>query len=420
MADVSNANNFFSNLQSNFKTVYADTLNKLVPEDTKLLGEIPFAASPRLGKAYEQAVSLSYGAGFSFAGTEGDLYDLNDAQVGLMKTARIDANEYLLREYITNKALARCEDGKKSSFVDATKHVVKGMNVSYSKMMETQLLYGGSGLGKVENVVGNVVTITAATWADGIWVASAPSRLVQVYNGNARRVATGGGEITLAAGGETAARVTKVNPATRSITLSNVAAIAAGDDIYLAGSKGKEMLGIHAILSNTGVLFNIDAADSELWAGNQVAVGGVLTLNKIIDSVTAAVAKGLSGVKTKLFVSTKTFNDLLKELADARTIDASYSTAKQVVGTDAIEVRTAAGPVEVVPHTFVKGGFAYQLVMDDFIRIGSRDKSFTMPGEDGQFWKEVPNKAAKELRIYSDQAIFCTNPGRQILFTGIA
>ena len=68
------------------------------------------------------------------------------------------------------------------------------------------------------------------------------------------------------------AQVTNVNMDTREISVDAVpAGTVATDVIYYKGAKGKEAVGIHRILTNTGTLFGIDAAQYNLWKGNSVS-----------------------------------------------------------------------------------------------------------------------------------------------------
>lgn len=412
-----NQNTFGDNLNNNFKVVYADKVKMLVPEDTKLLAAVPFDSSHKLGKRFEKMVSLSYGAGFTYAGTD-DMLNLNAAQSGKNATASVDANEYLLREQISYKALSRSENDDQAAFIDATKLLVKGMNVAFSREMEAQLMYGGVGIATVASATGTVVTIPLAEWADGIWTGCEGSRLVQFYRAGTLLVSTGG--TTVSSDGTLASRVTAVNTANQTITLDVVpTGLTAGDVIYMAGAFGRQMVGLHSICGNTGTLFGIAASQSALWRGNTVAVGGLLTAEKVLAGINPVIGKGLSGQDLTLYIGVRSFAAITKDIIDKRVIDSSYSTAKLSVGTNAVEIYGQNGVITVVPHTFVKEGYAYGIVPEDFSRIGSYDKSFTMPGEDGQFFHQVPNSAAWELRIYSDQALFCEQPGRQILFTGI-
>lgn len=403
-----------------FKNVYADNLNNLVPEDTKLLKLIGFDNAVRLGKKFEQAVNLNYSGGFTFAGTD-DMFALNDAQSAKLATATLDANEMLLRDQISYKALSASEGGGAKAFADATKHIVRTMNVAFARALEAQLMYGSAGLGTVESATAFQVVITAATWADGLWIGCEGSRLIQAYNGSTLRVVTGGTNV--GSDGTKALRVTAVDPSTRTLTVDITQAsnlTAAGDVLYIAGAKGREMMGLHAILTEATSLFGIAPSTSTLWKGNSIAVGSAaLTVSKVTKGLAALIGKGLVGENIKLICGVRSFDDLIADVISKRAIDSSYDAAEFKQGTQGCRIYFQGGIIEVVPSVYCKEGNAYAINPDDFSRIGSRDKSFTMPGEDGQFFRQVPNSAAWEMRIYTDQALFCRAPGRQAVFTGI-
>lgn len=419
MAATPNRASFEDTINGYFKTVYADKLLDIVPNEVVLLNRVPFDATNKLGKRYEQAVQLSHSGGFTYAGTS-DMYALNKAQTGKVGTAQVDANEYLLREAITYKALSRSSTGGQAAFIDATKAIVKGMNTAYSRELEAQLMYGGSGIGVVASISGNAITLTLQSWADGIWAGHENSLLIQAYDTTGATLRVGGAN-TIASDGTAAMRVTGVDTSGRVITVDTASTgIVAGDLLFVGGAKGREMIGLHSICGNTGTLFNIDASTSGLWKGNTVDVAsGTLSVATVLKGMSPVIGKGLSGVDVTLIIGVRSFNDLTTDVLQKRQVDSSYSTAKLEAGTRTITIYGQNGVIEVVPSVFCKEGFAYAVVLDDFRRIGSRDKSFTMPGEDGQFFKQVPDSAAFELRMYSDQALFCERPGRQILFKNI-
>jgi hypothetical protein len=53
------------------------------------------------------------------------------------------------------------------------------------------------------------------------------------------------------------------------------------------------------------------------------------------------------------------------------------------------------------------------------MRIGSSDLTFKRPGQGDEFFRDLENSAAYELRLYTDQAIFCMAPGRSLMISGI-
>lgn len=63
--------------------------------------------------------------------------------------------------------------------------------------------------------------------------------------------------------------------------------------------------------------------------------------------------------------------------------------------------------------------YAYMLSVADWYRVGSSDMTFKRPGQGEEFFRDLENSAAYELRLYSDQAIFCHAPGRNVLIKDI-
>jgi hypothetical protein len=57
--------------------------------------------------------------------------------------------------------------------------------------------------------------------------------------------------------------------------------------------------------------------------------------------------------------------------------------------------------------------------MDELIRVGSTDITFRRPGQGDEFFKDLENSAGYELRAYTDQALFCSAPGKLVLIDSI-
>jgi hypothetical protein len=45
--------------------------------------------------------------------------------------------------------------------------------------------------------------------------------------------------------------------------------------------------------------------------------------------------------------------------------------------------------------------------------------TFKRPGQGEEFFRDLENAAAYELRLYSDQAVFCMAPGRNVLIKDV-
>ena len=215
------------------------------------------------------------------------------------------------------------------------------------------------------------------------------------------------------------ASVVSVDLDAKTVTVDTMPpGVVATDRVYEKGAFGKEFAGIHKILSNTGTLFGISAATYNLWKSTVYSVGGQLSYEKINKGIARAAGKGLDE-DIKLFVSPATWSVLATDQAAFRRHDSSYKSSEAEQGFESVKFFSQNGTVEVIPHTYIKEGFAYGLVLDEFEKVGSTDVTFKIPGKGEDFFRPLENAAGYELRCYADWAIFCHKPNKQILYTGI-
>jgi hypothetical protein len=207
----------------------------------------------------------------------------------------------------------------------------------------------------------------------------------------------------------------------QTITLASVIpGVVAGDIIWHGGAYGNEFVGIHAILTqSTGTLFNINVAQYNLFQGNSYdAQSGALSFAKLNQSVARAVEKGLE-TKVTAFVNPRGWANMLNDQAALRKYDGSYSRKKLENGSEALVFFSQNGEIEIIPSIYVKQGFAYVLDLEDWARVGSTDITFKRPGAEGNFFRDLENAAGYELRCYTDQAAFCSAPGRNTIIINI-
>lgn len=394
-------------LNGMFKEVYADKLENLIPEGTKLMQKIPFASRKKeLGSLYHQPVILGLEHGITYAGPTDDAFDLDAAISGVIKDATIQGSQMMLRSRLGIAAASRAAGGDPKAFESATKFLVRNMARSMARRVEVGLFYGGVGIGTVAAVVGLVITITTAEWAPGIWAGSEKMK-VDIYDATSTTL-------------RGTAEITAVNMDLRTITVAAVpAGTVATDLLYFKSAKGTEAAGVHKILTNTGTLFGISAASYTLWKGNELAIGGnPLSFARVQDGIARAVEKGLDS-PVCVFVNPRTWSDLLTEQSALRQYDSSYQVTVSENGSQEITFYGQNGKVEIVPSIFVKEGYAYVLCMDEMLRVGSTDVTFKRPDAEGNFFREIENSAGYELRAYSDQALLCFSPGKNTLISGI-
>lgn len=404
---MSTSNNL-TTLNGLFKEAYADKLKELIPDGVKLLNKISFLSKDKQpGNLYHQPVILGQEHGVTFASSDDDAFNLLAPVSGVIKDAQVKGNPLVMRSLLGYVSASRAAQGGSKAFMDATKFLVANMLRSMAKKLEIEMLYGQMGYGTVASISTNTITITTAEWAPGIW-AGAEKMPIEI------RDAAG----TTSRGHAT---IVSVDMDARTITVDAApAGIIATDVIYHKGAYGNEFAGIHKILSITsGSLFNIDVGAYGLFKGNSYsASSAALSFAKIQSATSRAVEKGLDG-KLLALINPRSWANLMTDQAALRRYDGSYSKSKAENGAEKIEFHSQNGLVEIEASIYVKEGYGYLLSLEDWFRVGSTDMTFKRPGQGDEFFRDQENAAAYELRLYTDQAVFCQAPGKNVLITNI-
>lgn len=404
---MASSSNTLSTLNGLFKENYADKLENLIPDGVKLYKMIPFISKDKMpGGYFHQPVILGLEHGVTFAGSDDDAFNLNAPVAGQIKDAQVKGNPLVLRSVLGYMSASRAAQGGNKSFVDATKFLVANMLRSMTKKLEIEILYGQMGYAAVTSVSGNVITITTAEWAPGIW-AGAENMPIEIRDSTG---ATIRGECS----------VSSVDMANRTVTVNAIpAGVVSTDVIWHKGAYGNEFAGIHKILTNTGTLFNISASTYALWSGNtHSAASAALTLSKIESAIAKGVEKGLDS-DVVVIVNPNTWANLLAEQAALRVYDSSYSRQEMENGAKSIKFYGQNGVITVEPSIYCKQGYAYILDIGSFVRVGSTDVTFKRPAMEGEFFRELENSAGYELRALTDQAVFSDAPGHSVLINNI-
>lgn len=406
--------NTIDTLNGMFKEVYADKIENLIPDGVKLYNMIPFnKESKALGNLYHQPVVLGLEHGVTYGGPNGDAFNLNASVAGVMKDAQVQGYEMVLRSVLSVGAASRSLNSN-AAFEKSTKHLVANMLRSISRRLEVQLLYGKRSIGRVSSVSSNTITISDASWAPGIWSGS-EGMLIDFYDD----LPDNSGTAQLLN-----AEISSVDFDNRTITLvSGGSSVAANDYIFYKGAFGNEFDGIDQIIRNTGTLFNISASTYNLWQGNVQSNGGTardLSFQVITEAVTRLVEKGLADQELVVLINPIQFDVLLAEQDAKRMYDSSYSDKEKVAGAKEIMFYSQNGAIKIISSIYVKAGSAYVLCMDEFLRVGSSDITFKQPGFEGEFFRVLNDSNGYELRAYTDQALFCTAPGRNAVIDDLS
>lgn len=397
-----------------FKTVYADKLLDLVPDFAVLQKKIPFSpADKETGAFYAQPINLASEAGFTYNGTAGTIVTLNAAVSGQMKEAQVYGSELVLRAQLSYVALSRASKAGPKAFKRASAWKVEDMNNAMRKRLECALIYGQVGVGTVSAAAAGVITISAASWAGGIW-AGAEGSILEAFDATTATANQHNTDLV----------ITAVDSDNRNLTVSGTsAAVVAGDTLYFKGARTttgyNEMAGLQKIITNTGTLFAIDASAYSLFKGNTSSSTGTISLAKLQTAVAKAVNKGLME-KCMVLLSPKNWGTLNSDLAALRVFDQSYGASKGEAGNEALVYHSTNGQLEVISHPLVKDGDAFIVPEGGVQRIGSVDLSFGVPGMEEEFFTLVPATNAIELQCMADQAIFLEKPAHCVYMSGIS
>ena len=402
-----------------FKDVYEDKIVNLVPESSVLQKRIKFVENDkREGRLLHQPVLLALPTGMTFGV---GAVALNNPVASTMGDAQIAGAGMTLADRITYDVAAKAASGGVRAFVEATELIVDALTQSMSKFIEIELMWGSSAHGTLgestvhtgSSTVGSI-TIDLAEWSAGIW-SGMENINIDVYNAGAL-VNTNAPIV-----------VTAVSVSTRVITVSgNSTDIAAINTLnatplqlfpYLA--FGQEMQGFYNILSNTGTLFNINAATYALWQSNTYsALSTALNFGKVQSAVALPTSRGLME-DVCVFVNPTTYSNLITSQAGARRYDSSWKKAELENGTESLSFYGPNGKIEIVSHLFMKQGYAFILPLKRCQRTGATDLTFTLPGMPGEFFLQLPGYTAYELRCYTLQAAFLNSPAKACLITAI-
>lgn len=413
-----------------FKERYnPDGIQNAIPESRVVLKNVPFEKSTLVGNKFHTPVILSDEQGFTYAANNAGNYALNGPISLNVPDAQVSPAQITLVSQISFDTLSQSM-GSGAAFMQATKLMTKRMIDSMSKRVELAALYGGVGLG-VTSTTGNsntnsttsVVSFTSATWSDGIWAGSVNST-VQFYKVS--------DDTLISSGADSIFTISAVNPTLRTLTLTGTttgttALKAATVDspialnIYFNGAHGNEMTGIDAILTNTGLLFNINAATYDLWKANTVDNNaGKLTFLALQNAVAVAVGRGLDS-EVDVLVNPKVWANLVTSQSGARRLDSSYKKSNIENGAEKLTFYSQNGVMNIVPSLYVKQGDCFILPFEHMKRIGSQDIEFMSQGIGGdEFFQYVPGYNAYELRLWTNQQIFLELPARAVKVFNIA
>lgn len=424
-----------------FKRVYGDITN-LVPQGYKGLEMVEFSQRAKVGDSYLEAVILQNETGLTLGGTSGDLFDINPARAGAVRQAQVSPYVSVLSSVIPWSVMSRSAGGGDRAFIDGTKHLIQNNLKSHMHFLETFFWYGQSpallgyvsyatatyrgvaltnGTGTVGgvaftngiNAASKVIMMAPGSFASGIWVGMEGVTVNQV---NASGVIVASGSL-VGVDSENGLLYVDFTPVAASSTTSH--------RLCFDGMQAtREMVGVNAIMRNTGTLFGISAATStgfSLWRGTyQTLSASLLTFDRMQTIAANATNRGGLDQDMEVHVNPRSFAKLLTAEAARRQYDYGYKPAEFDNGAEKITFYYSGGKLEVVPNRFIKEGEAYGLVKDSWIRGGSAQIALRVPGMQQDIVFPLENSAGYAFRSYSDQYILCRRPAINWLLDGIS
>lgn len=412
-----------SNTSGLITVQYGPKIVDMIQDEFPLVSDEVFAfeKKQKIGSSYKFPVVLSHSHGFT-DNSDGSVFSLNSPVSASVAEALVSATSQVLREFVSYAALTRIKGGVKKYDPELT-NLIERLAKSMAHRQEIKVLYGQAPLGSTSEVAASGTTgsftVTAATWASGIWN-GAEGASVDIFatTGSAAPTNTNAAVV-----------ISSIDRATRVVSFTCASGDAAALDalttavVYWRGIKTGassfiEYQGLDAMVS-ASTIHGISTSTYSLWKPESFAVGGNLTLSKLHQGLSLVAGKGGMGSMT-LLLSPLTWTYLASEMdALARYNDPAADSRKN--GPKLIGYHTQTGVVKVMPHNKVKQGEAFAFMEGDFSRIGSFDIGIGTPTIDGGrlALRDLDAQGGAELRFFTDQALKAARAGMLVKFTGI-
>jgi hypothetical protein len=426
-----------------FKKVYGKA-NDLRPKGDIIDDLFPFEEGKLVGDKYVEDFVLGDSVGITWAGTSQDAFAIEPAIAGSVKQSEIQPSQTVLTDVLSWGFMSRSAGGDEAAFFDGTKFLMKNHISSHNSLVTISKLYGQSsqGLGSVSYAaVGTVYRgATYTSSAGSITLTKKDGTTIAFTNGvntTSKAILFAPGQF--AAGhwiGKKGIRVEQVIAATGVAAASGsvtgwdarlgilyvdfTPVVATGVDSHYVAYKGwaagKCMVGMHKIVTNTGSLFGISAADEPLWSGNVIDLGAKkFNLKAVHEGVSDAVNAGGLDEPLDIIVSPRTFGQMASDEAAFRKYDASYKS-KAENGFEAIEYYAANGLNRIHSSSKVKEGDVFGFVRGQTRCSGSQLPSFRVRGMNMDIISPLEDQAGFKIRSFSDQYVMCRQPAKQILW----
>lgn len=419
-------------LVGDFRERYAPKWKTLFEQASPLSSEFKFMVGQAVGNKYHQPVDVANEQGFSAAAPgvlpSSTAYLLPVA--GQSQDAQVEPYQLHGRARVAYTAEYR-SDSEAKAFLDANKIVMKRLTLGAAKRHEWCILNGQEGWAQSDGTtIATGATRTfiasAASWATGAFI-GAIGMPVAIFLDSAG-APSGSNLFVGRTNNSDAPYISAINYSTRTLTLTVPNAtdqsVALTNTYWIfpeTHSATTEFAGLGKISSNTGILFNINAATYPEWQGNVLSSVGVVDFAKVLEAhgVMAPWFPQLN-TDTLTILPPKAFEVLNTDQAALRQYDVSFSQ-KSKNGFRELSFATQVGNTRIIAHPMCRDSRMHIVVPDEIIRIGSTEHTFITRKNGAEVMVvESSDSPSGEMRDLIELALFAEAPRHTLIGTGLS
>ncbi len=370
------------NAENALKSVYLGTMTDLLNTRVNpLLTKIEQTSSDVWGKEIRTAAKFGINGGVGAGDEDGELpsaYGNNYLQfVSTLK------NLYGQIE-ISDKAIRASADGR-GAFTDLLNAELEGL-LNASKFNLGRMLYG-DGSGKLCTFTSTTTVDNTRNLIEGL--------VVDIYGSTGTKKGV--------------ARIANVNRAAKTVDFDTTVSIASGDELYVQGSKGKEITGIGALFNGTSI-YGVDKSEYPFLQPYTKNVGGAIDEIVIQEAIDALENDAGSTV------------DFIACSQDAKYSFIEYmSSYKRNIDIAELEggFKTLSyNGLPLVYDRFVPDGTMYLLNTKAFKLHQLCDWRF-LETENGKILRQNQGKPTYTATLVKYCDLICSKPNGQAMLTGI-
>lgn len=404
-------------LNSLMKYVVPDKAVSLIPDNVKLYPMLPeIGKAQQAGRKLLVAVELTSEGGVTYG--DGTAFAYESTVDGIWGEAQLDAYPVVLNMELSRSSVDRLADNA-DAFTDLATLKTKSMYTELARRAETSLFYGKSptGIGTVGATTGTattslVVTFTTGQWAPGIWAGRKGHRF------EFRQVSTGVGRAGHTTNLLVLSAVDFVNKKCTFVgNATEIATVVATDVCYFRGAYANDMVGLDAIMTTDGTIFNIDNTVYDLWKGNRTTLAAN-TMAEYIKAIGIPVAVGGLGTDTHTWINSTKFEALNSSITNQNYRGTGDKPDSKIeIGHDSLVFTTQAGKTTIKASPYVKEGDSFTFSLKDLKLFGAKKISFESTKGKGDYWLELPSNYGARMQGAYELAIMLGRPAQSIKAT---